>query len=82
MAECIECDNFDGKHCEKPGFVAKCPNVHLECEGYVFTKKWNCLENYEDLCEHREVCDVPFSADWCRLKHTHCDNNKLNLRRQ
>ena len=79
MAICIECNNFDGKKCIKPGFVAKCPDIHLECSGFVHTTKWNCLENYDDICEHREIIDTPFSADWCKLKGTYCNNNKVKV---
>lgn len=35
-----------------------------------------CVENYHDGCKHREIIDTPFSADWCCLKKTYCDNVK------
>lgn len=82
MPQCIECDNFDGEDCTNPGFVAKCPEIHLECRGYVHTTKYTCLKNYDDHCKHRDISNDPFSKDWCNKKHDYCNNNKLNLRKK
>lgn len=79
MPKCIECENFDNKECTKSGFYAKCPAINLECAGYKFSDKNKCLKNYADFCEYRILSDAPFSADWCKLKNTYCNNNKLPL---
>ena len=42
-------------------------------------KLGKCVPNYHDGCKHREVCDVPFCADWCCLKNTYCDNVKPEI---
>jgi hypothetical protein len=79
MAACIQCNNFNGESCTKAGFTAKCPTIHLECRGYSHTSKWDCLKNYDDECEHREMSTDPFSRDFCCKKNTYC-NNKWNLK--
>lgn len=79
MPKCIECNLFDGEQCTKNGFYSKKPELNLPCRGFEFSSKFHCLKNYNDYCKHRTIIDTPFSADWCNMKNTYCNNNKLKF---
>lgn len=52
---------------------SECELTSEECDRNRFGK---CVEKYHDGCKHREIIDVPFSRDWCKLKNNYCDNIK------
>jgi hypothetical protein len=44
MPQCITCDWFNGEGCDRIGFHAACPEIHLECRGYTHTTKMIVLK--------------------------------------